>query len=153
MQEAISNFEGYIKKDTTNEFVYSLLGNAYLQSNQFDKAAEAFAHSYRIVPDQNVEMNMAIAYLQSGQPQQGMAILQRQMTQLQSREREIYAILQQNPQDQQKMMELFNITKSLADIHRYLAAVYSQQNDAQTANFHAQEAQRYQQTLQRFQGG
>ena len=147
---AINHFEKYVANDTTNEIAYNQLGLAYLNTRQFEKAALAFEHALRILPDENTRINLAVAYLQSGKFNEGVNLLNEMVAALTQEERELTAIVQQNQTDQRSLYQLVTTYQLLGNVHQYLAIAYSQLNNQETAQYHSNQAQAYKQRASQF---
>lgn len=140
---AIREFEAYLRTDETNEAVLVKLGQCYLNTGAFPKAADVLEKAVAYYPIDNNKMMLGMAYAQSNRLKEAVDVLSagaRHNKEMFEKYRDIYL------EDNENIMAGNNMqyaAQMLGGYYYYLSMCYQQMGDMNQAQSYMNEAVRF----------
>lgn len=140
---AIQEFEAYLKTDPTNEIVWAKLGDAYLQSQNFAMAAQAWDKAASYYPTPNNIIMQGIAHAQNNDINKALTIMQKGAKDAQEKYDNYKEQYRNNEQDMTAGSNMQMYGELAGTYYYYLGMMYNQAGNQAEANNNMSKAQRY----------
>jgi glycosyltransferase involved in cell wall biosynthesis/tetratricopeptide (TPR) repeat protein len=141
--EAIAEFESYLKTDPQNEAVLGKLGECYVNVGQNQKAIDVLTEALKLYPLALNRSMLGIAYAQNQNPQKALEIFSQGV----KHEKAIFDVNREALRDNSDNMSAYiNVqvaAQKLASYYYYMALIYDQMGDKNQAHSYMNLSQQY----------